>query len=250
LTRNVLADFMLGRAASFRQNNGTDRNFGSGSYHFFMQDDWRLTRRLTLNLGLRYEFNTLYKSHRNELVGFRAGIQSTVFPKAPLGLAFPGDPNIPDTIIPTDKNDFAPRIGLALDTFGNGKTAIRAGWGIYYSTGYANWSSNMQGQPWLIDFTVLNTPSLVDPYSATPGGSPFPFKFDAANPRFALSTTVSAIDGSFRNPYIPQFSLSVEQQIGRGSSITAAYVGNIARKLPYMRDLNAPIFRAGRPPGT
>ncbi len=248
-TRNVLADFYLGRAASFRQNNGNDRRFRSGSYHFFAQDDWRVTRRLTLNLGLRYELNQPFLSHRDEVQGFRFGQRSAVFPQAPLGLVFPGDADIPRGIVQTDKNDWAPRVGFALDVFGNGKTAIRGGWGIYYATGFANITSNAQGQPWLVDVTVFGTPSLVDPWSATPGGSPYPVNFNAANPRFTTPATVSNFESAFRNPYVQQYSFSIEQQVEKSTAVTAAFVGNTARKLPYMRDYNAPVFAANATAG-
>ena len=248
-TRNVLADFYLGRAASFRQNNGNDRNFRSNSYQFFFQDDWRVTRRLTLNLGLRYELNEPYVSHRDEVQAFRFDQRSRIFPQAPLGLLFPGDPGIPRGIVQTDRNDWAPRVGFAYDVFGNGKTAVRGGWGIYNSNGFANVTSNAQGQPWLVDITVFGTPSLVDPWSATPGGSPYPVQFDPANPRFTTPATVSNFAPGFRNPYVFQYSFTVEQQVEANTAVSAAYVANSARKLPYMRDYNAPVFGPGATAG-
>ncbi len=244
-TKNVLADFMLGRANTFRQNNGQDRHFTSGNYHGFVQDDWHILPRLTLNLGLRYEVDTPYVSNRDEYQTFRFNTPSKVIPKAPLGLLFPGDPGVPRGIAKMDLNNFAPRFGLAFDPFGNGKTAIRAGYGIFYAIGFANFASDMQGQPFLVDVTVFGTPNLVNPYADVPGGSPFPYKLDRNNPLFSLPVTAGYMSENIATPYIQHYSLTVEQQIMKDLSVQVAYVGNTSRKLSLQRDVNAPIFTAG-----
>lgn len=129
-TRNTLADFMLGRAASYRQNNGLFRVFRSTAGHGYAQDDWRITSRLTLNLGLRYEMNLPMVSATDELATFRFNQQSTVIPKAPLGQVFAGDQGIPRGMVKRDGNNFNPRIGFAWDPTGKGRTAIRGGYGV------------------------------------------------------------------------------------------------------------------------
>lgn len=241
-TRNTLADFMLGRAASFRQNNGLARVFRSDSVHGFVQDDWRISPRLTLNLGLRYELNMPLVSTTDELATFRFGVQSTTIPKAPLGQLFYGDADIPRGMAKTDRNNFAPRLGLAFDPTGKGRTAIRAGWGIFYAASFANVTSNLQGQPFLVDVTVFGTPNLVDPWSNIPGGSPFPYTLDRANPRFSLPLTTNYYDEDAATPYVQHYSLTIEQQLTSTLTMQAAYVGNSSRKLFFQRDANAPIF--------
>lgn len=248
-TGNVLADFMMGRAASLRQNNGNDRDFLSDSYHFFAQDDWQISPRVSLNLGLRYELNRPFRSHRDEMQAFRFGQQSTLIPAAPTGMLFPGDPGIPRGVMQTDRNDFGPRVGVAIDAFGNGKTAIRAGYGVYYAIGFANWNSNMQGQPFLLDVTLFGTQNLVDPWAAQPGGSPFPYTLDPQNPIFSLPVTANYMSENFRSPYIQQYSFSVEQQLADNLALTVAYVGNTSRKLSVQRDANNPVFGPGATAG-
>lgn len=244
-TGNVLADFLLGRAASFRQNNGNDRHFGANAWHFFVQDDWQLSRRLTLNLGLRYELNMPLVSDTDQLTTFRPNVQSQRVRNAPLGLLFPGDPGVPRATIPTDKNDFAPRVGFAYDVFGNGRTAVRAGYGVYYAVGFANWVSNLQGQPFIRDVTLFGTTNLVDPWATQPGGSPFPYTFNPAHATFSLPVTANFMSPDFRTPYVQQYSFSVEQQVNSNLALTAAYVGNSSRKLGVQSDYNAPLFGPG-----
>ncbi|MBI4874736.1 MAG: TonB-dependent receptor [Acidobacteria bacterium] len=248
-TRSTLADFMLGQAASFRQNNGLNRVFRSDSAHGYLQDDWRVHPRLTLNLGLRYELNMPLVSTTDELATFRFGQQSTVIPAAPRGQVFHGDKGIPRGMIKTDKNNFAPRIGVAFDPTGRGKMAIRAGYGVFYAIGFANITSNLQGQPFLIDVTAFGTPNLVNPWANVPGGSPFPYKLDPSNPRFSLPLTANYFDENAVSPYVQQYSLTVERQLTSTLTAQAAYVGNTSRKLLFQRDANAPIFGPGATAG-
>ena len=240
-TGNSIADMELGLAATFRQNNGLNRNFQESSESAFLQDDWKILPRLTLDLGVRWELNPPYTSAGGQLGGFEFGVQSKVYPTAPLGMLFPGDPGIPSGVAPTIYTNFSPRFGFAYDVFGNGKTAIRGGYGVFYAVGMVNLVSDLQNQPFIVDITLNGTQNLVDPW-ASYGGSPYPYTLSAKNPIFVTPITQNYIGENSGTPHVQQYNFTVQQQIGRTMSLQVGYVGNTSRKLYIQHDANAPIF--------
>ncbi|HEX5080777.1 MAG TPA: hypothetical protein VFY40_01930, partial [Blastocatellia bacterium] len=127
-----LSDFARGFTTVYVQNSDGRKGYRSRSFNFYGQDDFKIKPSLSLNLGLRYEFNTNLYDIRDEVAGFRLGQQSTVFPTAPTGLIFPGDAGISRSTYPSDYNNFAPRIGFAWDVLGNGRLSLRGGYGLFY----------------------------------------------------------------------------------------------------------------------
>ena len=243
-TGNSIADLELGMAATFRQNNGLDRNFQQSSESAFFQDDWKVLPRLTLDLGVRWELNPPYTGANNSLGGFEFGVQSKIYPTAPLGMLFPGDPGVPAGIAPTKYTNFSPRFGFAYDLFGNGKTAIRGGYGIFYAVGMVNLISNLQNQPFVADITLNGTKNLVDPW-ASYGGSPYPYTLSAKNPIFVTPISENYIGENSGTPYVQQYNFMVQQQISNTMSIQIGFVGNTGRKLYILRDANTPIYGPG-----
>ena len=163
-TGNALADFLLGNAVSLRQNNGIWHTLHNPDPALFVQDDWRVNHRLTLNLGLRWEGFYGFVG-QNNFGTFAPNVQSTRFPTAPLGLLTAGDPGIPDGIIHTQYKSFAPRVGFAYDVFGDGSTALRGAYGMFYADRASGQITNTEQQPFILDNTIAHTPNLITPYA-------------------------------------------------------------------------------------
>jgi hypothetical protein len=244
----AMADFLMGRSSSFQQRGIRDYNIYNWSHYFFVQDEWRITRRLTLSPGLRYEFYQPSREVNGRTSAFVLGHKSDQYPNAPVNMAFQGDSGIPTGFFRQDRNNFAPRLGLAWDVNGDGKTAIRAGLGIYYSFAAMNipmW--NAERTPWEPEASGGETTSLVDPWRTSRTirypAPPAPFS-DNPNDFNYPSRIVSLLgyDGGWRTPYTTQWSLSIERQLVKGVSVQAAYVGNRGIGFFQVLDGNLPLW--------
>ncbi len=245
-TGNALADFLLGAPVTMNQDapiTALDDYWQTG---LFAQDDFRVTPRLTLNLGLRWDLQTPPTDPHNRESTFEYGVQSTVLPTAPTGLLVPGDPGVGRGIVPARWHNFSPRLGLAWDPFGDGKTSLRAGGGIFYGTVSGNeWNATSNYQPFAVREQFNNVASLSNPYGLLPGGvSPFPYSYNPANPQFIYPASIWGMAPDFVWPYTYQFNVSVQRQITKDFAVTAAYVGSLSRRLPFADDLNYPYYNS------
>lgn len=247
-TGNALADFLEGHINVFQQNGGAYHRTHAIDPSLFVQDVWRVTRLLTLDLGVRWEvFYPL--AGQNNVGTFVPGVQSTRFPTAPLGLLYAGDPGIRDGILNVSYKRFAPRIGFSDDLLGNGRLALKGAYGIFYAGHQETFAGNLVQQPFSLSIALNKTQSLSNPYAGVPsfnGVSPFPFQFDAANPRFVAGAGLSGLKPyTSATPYVQEYNLALQQQLGDNWSAQIAYVGNVSRKFYYPRDENAPIYGPG-----
>ncbi|MDE1163366.1 MAG: carboxypeptidase regulatory-like domain-containing protein [Acidobacteriaceae bacterium] len=247
-TGNAMADFLLGRANAQTQDAPVTAIDNSFYYALFLQDDWRATRRLTINAGLRWDVQTPPTDPQNkETTYISGGPQSVVNPVAPKGLLFPGDPGITRGIVPIAFQHFSPRLGLAWDPFGNGKTAIRAAGGLFWGGVSGNqWNATSNYYPYTLRYTFGVPGTLTNPYLNTP--SPFPFSYTPGQISAApAGTSLQGIATNFRWPFTYQLTASVQQQLSNTTAITIAYIGSLNRALSYGTDMNYPIFNTATP---
>jgi len=243
VTGNPLGDLLLGRATLFLQAGGkADKKIQQTAYYFYGLDDFRLRNNLTLNLGLRYELVPGYTGEENLVLTFKAGQQSTFNPLYPTGLLRPTDPGIPRTLFPTGKKNFAPRVGIAWDPFRDGKSSVRAGYGIFYDDSSLVQIYTVQQPPDFQPITTTILPqSFADPFL---GNSPFkpPITFPLAFPN-GFTTTWTAPD--YRLPYIQHWNLTLQRQISSSLAVEVAYVGNKGTRLQGTTDPNQAIWAPG-----
>lgn len=251
ITNDSMADFMLGRPDSINQNSGAESYPVGKEVSLFIQDDWKAHRRLTLNLGLRWDPFLPPPDKRGTGAMFRPGEQSAFFPRAPLGLVYWGkDSAVPDKYgFGNILNNWSPRIGFAFDPAGDGRMSIRGGYGIFYAS-RALQNTGGGGPGFVLSTNMNPVPGgLANPYQSI-GGNPYPFKApqtpaERAAFNFVRPVTVGGWATDFRNGIVQQWNFSVQRQLWHSWLFTAAYVASKGNSLEVTRQLNPGVF--GRP---
>jgi hypothetical protein len=248
------ADFLLGVPSSYTQADSQsfyNRNYYLGA---FAQDSWKIWPNLTLNYGVRWDVLPPWREKYNQIQTLALGEQSVIYPGAPTGLVFPGDPGIPSTLAPTRYNRFSPRIGLAWSPSA-GKTVVRVGYGMFY-TAFEGLSAGIMSAnpPYGFSYTSPAPPLFATPFITAATGEnvgqrfpvvPVPFGASASNPNANVDWSpyepIVGVPSFFQQnvpPYTENFTLSLERQLGAGTTIQFAYVGTQAHHLLVIEEAN------------
>jgi hypothetical protein len=253
ITGDSAADFVLGRAFTSTQIAELVNQPRQNEYGLFVQDDWRATSRLTLNLGFRWDPYLAFKDTENRFAQFRPGQQSTIYPTAPLGLVFPGDAGVPEAAMDSNYNRLSPRFGFAFDPTGSGKTSIRGGYGVFWSQIRQQANNQPSNTPPFSLKQIINVPpSLEDPYANSTNPWPYqppqtPEERRAFN--FLRPITLQPWDPDFTNAYAQQWNFNIQREFFGSWLATAAYVGSKGTHLFNQNELNPAIYRPGATAG-
>ena len=246
------ADFLLGLPDTFFQYSEAPSNIRTASYAGFFQDEWRVRPRLVLTLGLRYDYDTPRRDTEGRSFSLVYGRQSQRFPGAPPGLLFPGDSGAPTGANFPDRNNVSPRFGFAWDPAGDGRTSLRGGFGMFYDilkgddlyqyNGIAPFagSSYLTFNPPDAGAAATTSP-FAQPYVVSGQPNPFPSRPPARDldfyPAFGPFNGYS-VDPDLKTPYIMQYNLSLQRQLGQNFIAEVDYVGNLSRKQKALIDPN------------
>jgi hypothetical protein len=248
ITGTGLTDLLLGKMSSMLQAAPGIVYKRQKYFSFYLQDTWKMNSRLTLNAGLRWEpyippshllgYTTFF-----DKTAFDRGIHSVTYPTAPAGLQFPGDPGVPGFKFGNNNwNQWAPRLGLAWDPKGDGRMTVRAAYGIFYELPYAQKSGPVLVNAPYAGGLQLTTPpgGFDDPWLGTPGGNPFPISL--SNPLFPLRGTYPVYPKTVKNPYVNQWNLSIQRQIGSNWLVSGNYLGTSTIHLWASSDIDPVIL--------
>jgi hypothetical protein len=253
------ADFLVGVPSQYNQSQLNPFYARNKYVGLFAQDSWHALPNLTLNYGLRWDRIAPWSEKYNQISTFVAGAQSVVFPGAPPGILYPGDPGVSNTIAPIGNLNFAPRVGVAWSPQAEpgsflgrmlgspGTTSIRASAGSFYTAIDALSISVLAANaPYGTTYTSPLPPLFATPFvTASTGqdnGQPFPYTFAPLNssrrnpdPNIDWSTYepiegIPGYDTHGRTPYTEEWMLSIERQAGPNTVLSASYVGTSSHR--------------------
>jgi hypothetical protein len=262
-TGSTLRDFLMGYTSAgtgFSQDAPIPSIQHQNVFALYAQDAWKITRRLTITAGLRWDPFFGHTDPKGHIVSISIpnlvnNVHSTLYPTAPAGYLFNGDPGGPrgGKLSRNALNEWSPRIGLAWDPMGDGRTSIRAGFGIFYD--FPNFSYDQFGfeEPYGGATNnpggICTTTCLTDPWGSLPGapnpftftdqqgvvhvGNPFPQYVGTgpANAAYLPNALVFSYPQTIKPTYVMQYNLSIEKQLGRNWMVSATYLGNQQRHL-------------------
>jgi Carboxypeptidase regulatory-like domain len=266
------ADFVGGFWDNYFQFSNASYGIRTHQLYFFAQDAWKVTRNLSLDYGIRYEYDSPQEDPHNEIMGWFPGQQSKVYPGAPPNFLYPGDPGTPNRgLLYPDYNNFAPRFGFSWNMLGNGKLVMRGGAGIFYdiedgalnlqfggqppfgyaANNYPCYTTAGQGSPQNPCIEPINGSFVTDPFQTANTGyaNPYPFiasgnlgKFFTPKIPFAFVVTPH-----FRTPYAENLNYGFQYQATKDTMIEAVYVGSFSKKAISGQNYNVPTL--GGPQG-
>ena len=265
-TGSDFADFLIGVPSFYKQGDAQPFYMRNHYGSLFVQDSWRVRPRLTFNFGLRWDVIMPWYEKYNQIQTLIPGEQSVVYPGAPTGLVFPGDPGVSRALAPVRWNDFSPRLGLAWAPGGDSglkrwlfgdsdKTSIRVGFGRFFSAIEGVSAGVMAGDPpYGSTYSSPAPPLFADPFVTASTGvdnlQRFPIHFPALNAsaqnpnttvNWAPFLPISGLPGYKPDgvtPYTNQYTLSIQRQFGTSTLVTASYVGSESHHLLTLVEAN------------
>jgi hypothetical protein len=254
-------DFLAGNGLSIIGSGVFDRAVRINDLSGFFQDDWKFKQRLTLNLGVRYDFYGFPSEQRGRFVNFlpdqfRQGTLAA--PAGPPngfvqaeGGALAGVPEVASTIVPSDKNNVSPRAGFALRLNDSGSLVLRGGYGIYYdrfSARFAN--TQLLNYPYFA--LAVGLPGLLrtfaNPFIPVPQPGAFPLNPTIPSPLSPLAPLVGVpisglfVDPELSTPYVQQYNANVQWELFKDYLLEVGYVGSKGTKLLQVVSLNQPVY--------
>jgi hypothetical protein len=274
---DLFPDYLMGLPDSDLIGSTNSEDVRGNALYLFAQDSWKLKPNITLNYGLRWEYNQPFYDAGGRYQTFRPGRTSTVYPctntlpeDCPVGLLVPGDPGVPKGLTDPYYKSFAPRIGIAWDPWKNGKTTIRGGFGVFYNPieqlvleqfqaeppfgGSTTITEGFFSTPFVLQSCATPTPSNPNPPLPCAGNGanggfgvlPNPFGSildpskgqDPGWANFRPITMFGELQPKLRSQYTEQYNFGIQHEVLKDTVLSVGYVGSQGHRLLATHDLN------------
>ena len=256
-----LIDFLTGNVVNLHQANPNPDNVTQNLLGLYAADNWKVNKRLSISYGLRWNpfLPMAFKNgdtYNFSLSNFYNDVRSTVVPTAPPGLLYVGDKGVNGKSGMNDQwGHVEPRLGIAWDPTGGGKTVIRVGAGVAYDTIRMDINENTSSvAPFRLtviqNFAGPGSLTLDNPYATNPGGNPFPYSYNPQNPVFPSQYQYQGflpIDPNLKTPAQYTWNLAIQHQLTGKLFVSATYVGSEIAHLWDNVDLNPALWLPGKP---
>ncbi|MCU1314921.1 MAG: Oar protein, partial [Candidatus Acidoferrum typicum] len=271
--QNLFPNYLLGLPDSYLQGSAQSEDVRGNSIYLFAQDSWKIGRKLTLNYGLRWEYNQPLYDAGLRYQTFRPGQATTTYPCQltaasqanlgypdtncnpggsaaavfPLGLVVPGDKGVPKGLTDSYYKSFAPRIGLAWDPKGDGKTTVRGGWGLFYNPIEQLVLEQFQAEPPFGGSSLLSEGLFSTPFVLQDGTvAPNPFNGILSPPHgtptdwssFRPLLLFGELEPKLRSQYTAQYNFGIQRQLTKDMVLSVGYVGSQGHRLLATHDIN------------
>ncbi len=248
ITGLSLADFLTGQAATWTQGNISYFYNRQNYVGLYAQDAWKVTSRLSVNIGVRWEPFFPIRSKQSLFMRFdqglfNQGVVSQVHVNAPAGLVFPGDAawSSGANIANFRYNEFVPRLGIVWDPKGDGRMTIRAAIGSYTDRSGLYALSSFGQDPPIGNAVTVNSVNLSNPWAKYPGGNPLPIALSRDMP-FPVGGAYITYPSNWKPVWVNQANVSIQRQFGKDLLLTANYIGNNTTHLVTENQLNAAMY--------
>jgi hypothetical protein len=253
-TGNPLADFLLGSPSDFNIHGKYIVDGQMKKIYPFVQDDIKISSRLTLNLGFRWELNGPLVDGTpgpfpDQQATWVPGRQSTIFPTAPIGVLYPGDSGVASGLYPLPKKNLEPRVGFAWTPRASSNLVIRGAYGLFSDVPVPDLIGQAHAMPPFLQITDLPAPvgGLQNPFLGYPGGDPWPAanSFNPKSPIFVTPATLETEAPFWKDPRISEWNLNIQRQMWSDWLFDLAYVGNHASNLTISTEGNPAVYIPG-----
>ena len=253
-TGDSLADLLLGDMSLFDQNRPQLNSLRESMPAVYIQDTIHVSNRITVNAGVRWEpmlmpYDYFARGAKFDMGAFLANQHSTVYPNAPAGMFYYGDPGVPKSYTNSKWGDFAPRLGLVFNPHGDGRDTLRIGAGILYDVNEMYYGQRLTSNPPFSNDVSQTSPTahFANPWVGYPGGNPYPGLYQPLSKSvpFPVGGLYIVLPTDMKPTSMAQWNVTYQRQLPASWMLSASYIASKTTHVWLQQDINPAVYIPG-----